>query len=517
VRITARIWAGNGIIIGGLALSLVASYAASRETAARLHAASGGNLPALLASQEAAAAFATQVKAFEDAVVFGEADMLAAADAAGARAGEALRKITPLEGAHDHDRAEAAALSAELDAYVLAARPVYQKLAAGGTEDMGQWRARAAELASRKETLAGRFGRFVDALQEDMRAELKVIEDSDRRRQLVGAGILGAVLAIALAMAALVTRSIKRVLSKATAELASDSERLATLAGQVSAASQSLADGTTEQAASLEETSASLEQMASVTKRNSDHARRASELSAEARGSADKGTKAMDAVQAAVGEITRSSEDISKIIGSIEEIAFQTNLLALNAAVEAARAGEHGRGFAVVADEVRNLAQRATGAARETTELIERSARLARQGKDATDGAARQFQAIVEGISKAGDLVDEIAAASREQTQGIDQVNGAVGQMDRVTQRNAAGAEEGAAAADELWRHAERLRGSVGELKKLLDGDGAGAVLAPAAASSAPRPAPALPETGPARTILHSAAERRHDRFVAAA
>jgi len=474
-----------GIILAGSALTLVCSFVASTWSAARLRAASEGLFPASLAGQEAAADFASETKGFEDAVVLGEADLLAAADEAGRRSLASLQKIASLDGVDAERRSDARGLAADMEGFAAAARPVYAKLAAGATDDgAAELRARAADLAARSAALTARLDKLVRALQGDMRTELRGIEEADRGRQLAGAAALAVVLAIAAGMAALVTGSITKVLGKATSDLASDADRLSALASQVASSSQSLADGTNEQAASLEETSASLEEMASMTRRNSEHAKRASELSVEAREAAGKGAAAMSEVQGAVAEIAAGSRDISKIIDAIEEIAFQTNLLALNAAVEAARAGEHGRGFAVVADEVRNLAQRAASAARETTELIEKSVALSGRGKETTDAAAKTLVTVVDGIRKASDLVDEIAAACREQSQGIEQVNGAVGQMDRVTQRNAAGAEEGAAAADELARHAERMRGSVGDVRKLLDG-GAAEAQAGTAASRA--------------------------------
>jgi methyl-accepting chemotaxis protein len=178
----------------------------------------------------------------------------------------------------------------------------------------------------------------------------------------------------------------------------------------------------------------------------------------------------MDELTHSMAEIAKSSEETSKIIKTIDEIAFQTNLLALNAAVEAARAGEAGAGFAVVADEVRNLAMRAAEAAKNTANLIEDTVKKVQGGSSLVDSANEAFTRVSENASKVGGLIAEIAAASSEQAQGIEQVNTAVTEMDQVTQSNAASAEESASASEEMSAQAEQMRSMVGELVALVDG-----------------------------------------------
>jgi methyl-accepting chemotaxis protein len=228
--------------------------------------------------------------------------------------------------------------------------------------------------------------------------------------------------------------------------------------------------GANDQAASLEETSSSLEEMSSMTKRNSENARKANDLAKEARAAADKGVGDMAAMNAAMHAIKVSSDDIAKIIKTIDEIAFQTNILALNAAVEAARAGEAGMGFAVVADEVRNLAQRSAQAAKETAAKIEGAIVKTGQGVEISNKVASALNEIVSKVRQVDELIAEVAGASREQTEGITQINTAVGQMDKVTQSNAATAEESAAAAEELNAQAETMKHSVNELLQLVGG-----------------------------------------------
>jgi len=293
-----------------------------------------------------------------------------------------------------------------------------------------------------------------------------------QRADAITTGMSVAVIVAGVIFATLLVLGLKRVLTRMAMALDEGSNQTVTAAAQVSAASQSLAEGSSEQASSLEETSSSLEEMASMTKRNAENARQANDLAKEARHAADKGAGDMQAMAAAMDAIKVSSDDIAKIIKTIDEIAFQTNILALNAAVEAARAGEAGMGFAVVADEVRNLAQRCAQAAKETAGKIEGAIVKTGQGVDISGKVAAALNEIVKKVRQVDDLVTEVAGASREQTEGITQINLAVGQMDKVTQSNAANAEESAAAAEELNSQAEVMKQSVAELLQLVGGNG---------------------------------------------
>lgn len=276
--------------------------------------------------------------------------------------------------------------------------------------------------------------------------------------------VIGSVLAFVIA------RSIIKALKQIISSLSEGSEQVSSAAGQVSSASQSLAEGATEQAAGLEETSSSLEEMASMTKQNADNAQQANTLAADARKVAGTGNERMSKMNEAIQDIQESSDKTAKIIKVIDEIAFQTNLLALNAAVEAARAGEAGKGFAVVAEEVRNLAMRSAEAAKDTSAMIEESVKNANNGVEIAGEVSKVLEDIVEGVGKTTDLVGEIAAASQEQSQGIDQVNTAVNQMDKVTQQNAANAEESASASEELSAQAEQMNQIVEDLSALVGG-----------------------------------------------
>ncbi len=289
--------------------------------------------------------------------------------------------------------------------------------------------------------------------------------------KLVNAIVLGVSLLLGIIFAIVIIRSISKILKNVSASLAEGAEQTVSAASQVSSASQSLAEGASEQAASLEESSSSLEEMASMTKRNAENAQKASELTKQTRAAADKGAADMQTMITAMDGIKASGDETAKIIKTIDEIAFQTNILALNAAVEAARAGEAGMGFAVVADEVRNLAQRSAQAAKETAAKIEGSLSRAAQGVEISAKVAMSLDEITSKVRQVDELVAEVAGASREQTEGITQINIAVGQMDKVTQSNAANAEESAAAAEELNAQAETMKQSVTELQQLVGGN----------------------------------------------
>jgi methyl-accepting chemotaxis protein len=283
---------------------------------------------------------------------------------------------------------------------------------------------------------------------------------------LVGGIFLGLTIVLVLFFA----RSISKPITRVVEGLNEGADQVAAASAQVSSSSQSLAEGASQQAAALEETSSSLEEMASMTRQNADHANEANTLMGEITRVVKESNVAMGSLNTSMRDISNASEETSKIIKTIDEIAFQTNLLALNAAVEAARAGEAGAGFAVVADEVRNLAIRAAEAAKNTANLIEGTIKKIKEGTEQVNKAGDAFQLVATSTTKMEELVGEVAAASNEQAQGIDQVNKAVAEMDKVVQQNAANAEESAAASEELNAQAEQMKSYVKDLGAVVGG-----------------------------------------------
>jgi len=242
-------------------------------------------------------------------------------------------------------------------------------------------------------------------------------------------------------------------------------EQISSASTQISSGSQILAEATGEQASSLEEISSSMEEINSLTANNSDNSKQGLQLADKAVFSVDEGNVAMNKMSDAMSCILKSSQETGKIIKTIDEIAFQTNLLALNAAVEAAHAGEAGKGFAVVAEEVKNLALRSAEAAKNTNDLIEESSRNAELGARIVEQVSKSFVEIKENFGKVKSIVNEIAASSDEQSQGVNQGKYSFQEMNKVTQQNAANAEESASAAEELNSQAAELQNMVAQFR----------------------------------------------------
>jgi len=263
----------------------------------------------------------------------------------------------------------------------------------------------------------------------------------------------------------LALKTMNNNLQTIVARVQTGTHSIATASAQIASGNQDLSSRTEQQAASLEETASSMEEITSTVKQNADNARQANQLAMSASDVASKGGEVVAQVIDTMTSINASSRKIVDIINVIDGIAFQTNILALNAAVEAARAGEQGRGFAVVASEVRTLAQRSAAAAKEIKTLIDDSVEKVEAGSALVDQAGITMGEMVVSVKRVSDIVNEIASASSEQSAGIEEINQAIGQMDRVTQQNAALVEQAAAAAESLQEQAKVLAQSVAVFK----------------------------------------------------
>jgi methyl-accepting chemotaxis protein len=300
---------------------------------------------------------------------------------------------------------------------------------------------------------------------------------------IAGTGFCAVLIGISL-------RRLTAAMNSMTAEVAKGADQVARAAIQMNSVSESLAQGASEQSASLEETSASAEQISSMVHKNAANSKTVAEYTTGANRLLTEANLKLNQMLDSMKDISTSSEKISRIIRVIDEIAFQTNILSLNAAVEAARAGEAGMGFAVVAEEVRNLAQRCSQAAKDTSILIAESITHARTGKVRLDEVAQAMQQVTSSSSEIGKLSEEVSSGSDEQSRGIEQISRAILQIQDVTQKAAASAEEGSAAGAQMRSESEHLNDAVLRLRKMLGLSElnhvvSGAVRAPAPASAA--------------------------------
>ncbi len=270
-------------------------------------------------------------------------------------------------------------------------------------------------------------------------------------------------------------KALKRMvatLNSLISQIRSSAEQVSSGSSQVASSAQSLSQGASEQASSIEEITSAITEINGQSKQNADNAQEANGLAARSKEYAENGNRMMGDLIAAMKTINNSSEEVKKIVKTIDDIAFQINLLALNANVEAARAGKYGKGFAVVAEEVRNLAARSAGSAKDTSLMVETAIKNIETGNKLVEETAKQFTDIMDGASKVVELVEEISVASKEQAEGMEQINTGLHQIDQVTQSNTANAEESASAAEELSSQAQQLKSIVSRFKIAVDSNG---------------------------------------------
>jgi hypothetical protein len=462
-----------GLPLAGLLLSIAAAYISAQFTVRSIHEATSESAPLA----DLARVIQIDVSQIQDAFTDLSATRMVAerkekfddAEAARQRIVVALQRFEAdaVRRGDQEQRQKLQEIVRATDALVITGQAMAVAFLEKGTEE-GNRVMEKFDAAS--DAMRGYLEPFVQSYVGRFNNGLTRIEH--QQVQLSRWGLIAGLLLVGLTVvvALLFNRSIMRSLYEFCESIHEATTLNLELASQIAATSHSLAEGASAQAASLEETSASLEEMSSLTKSNAEKSQHVKQTTGQTRQVADTGSRQMASMQSAMEGIESASQDITKILKTIDEIAFQTNILALNAAVEAARAGEAGAGFAVVADEVRGLAQRSAAAAKETAVKIADSVGKSQQGVQISAEVAQSFKAIRDEVLRLDGLSGEIATASIEQNEGIAQLNGAVVDMDRVTQENAARAEESSSTAEELKAQAAQLSSTVGMLLTLLGG-----------------------------------------------
>lgn len=327
------------------------------------------------------------------------------------------------------------------------------------------------EIVPSLNTISQIFDKIGKEYQNSLGSSLKTTNDSANsgKNIIMVVNVLSLIAATLLAL--FVPKNIAKSLNKIIDKMHESSMQVSSASDNLSSSSNQLAESTNQQASSLQQTSATLEESSSMVQQNNQNTQQAAILAKQTKDFASKSNAQMGEMMESMEELKKSSDEISKIIRVIEEIAFQTNILALNAAVEAARAGEAGSGFAVVAEEVRNLAQRSAKAAHDSAEIIESNIKLSDEGCNISKAVYESLNDIDLQAKKVSELLDEISVATNEQSQGIGQINKAISQMESVVQNNANTAVDNTSSSHQLSNQAGKLTEMVTELTMLVHGN----------------------------------------------
>lgn len=469
LSLAKKIYIGLGILLAGYALSMTQSVISGGAQKRALAEIAGDAFPNALRGQSARTTFANALRLYQDAGLMGDADAVAKASVEMARTIGTLDEIWKSTPDESPRRASIAQLRADLQSEQPKMDALFRELATGNfDEKLG---AQAKELASANDAVTEALSKLDESLSAEVKGGLGAIEASNSRQSWINGSIFIGCAGIGCLFSVIVVRStITLPINKILVSLNDGSGEVLRAVATLNSASTQLAEGTSRQAASLEETVASMEEMATRAAGNAQDAQECNRDIKESGSKVQEGVASMTDMSRAIEKIQSASRETAKIIKTIDEIAFQTNILALNAAVEAARAGTAGAGFAVVAEEVRALALRSAQAASSTATLLEDVQSNVDGAVKVCGGVSANFGAIERSVANVRERVERIAASSIEQSEGISQVNTAISAIDKVVQEHASASEETANVSHTLASEAESLSNLLGELEQIANG-----------------------------------------------
>ncbi|MBN2162489.1 MAG: methyl-accepting chemotaxis protein [Pontiellaceae bacterium] len=471
--ISQKIWLSVLVLMAGFASTVILGMLTGKKVEQNLVTTSNYVFPAHSLSVESAALFKEQVDFYSDTVMFGDTMMLENAGSNALTIANNLHEIMQLTGIDADTKNIIQDLKTDLSVFTSKANALYEQWvnAESQGEDTDAYMARVVEMGKETEELKQQLSDLESNYETRLKSDINKTSRQIVRSQQVSLYVFVGVSVISgILIGFIISLSISKPVHTIIEKLTSSVQHVASSASEIAQSNQILAEGATDQAASVESTTSALEEMSAMTQQNAQNTGHAELLMNKTHQAVEDARGAMESLSLSMKEIATASNETSRIIQTIDEIAFQTNLLALNAAVEAARAGDAGKGFAVVAEEVRNLAMRSAEAAKNTTELIEDTSSKVSMGTTYVANTSQAFSSVVDNSAKMAALISDIANASNEQSKGIEHINQSMAGIDTSIKHAAASYEESASATQDMEHEAMILHSVVEDMIALIKG-----------------------------------------------
>jgi Methyl-accepting chemotaxis protein (MCP) signalling domain len=471
LSIAAKIWLSIGVFVAGFVFSTTLEQLQGRSTERDLEIASGDLFPAAQKSQEADAAFQRAVKSFSDAVVTQDTGAADHGIEDGQAAATLINEIAAIGNLPPERAADSRKLGSTIESFVSDAGTAYKTVAGNSSAMTPEMMSRIRDLAAQTDNIKGSLQKTKDSFSRSLQDKLREAQAGSEHQRWIGLGLfVGSLLLASVIVTLTIRRSITGPILRVIEGVRGSADDAAEASGQMAESGRVVAQDAHEQAACLQETMAALREISSTTQKNSDRAVNADGMMTQARITVQSATDAMNKLTESINAISSSNREVAGVLKSLDEIAFNTNILALNAAVEAARAGQAGAGFSVVADEVRSLARRATEAARHSAEIIDKTIGDVANGVQYVAVAHDVFGEVSRRIEQGGQVVSEIATSSETQARGIHNIGQAISKLEKVTQNNAANAQQTAQSASAMTHQVEITRRHLEELVAVVNG-----------------------------------------------